>query len=52
MSESSKNISQSLTLIMVSRALERAGDHAKNIAERAIYYIMGDDIRHQNPKGI
>ncbi len=52
MSESSKNISQSLSLIMVSRALERAGDHAKNIAERAIYYIMGDDIRHQNPKGI
>ncbi|HPX90242.1 MAG TPA: phosphate signaling complex protein PhoU [Spirochaetota bacterium] len=52
MSESSKNISQRLSLIMVSRALERAGDHAKNIAERAIYYIMGDDIRHQNPKGI
>lgn len=52
MSESSKNISQSLSLIMVSRALERAGDHAKNIAERAIYYIMGDDIRHQNPRGV
>jgi len=50
MSESSKNISQSLSLIMVSRALERAGDHAKNIAERAIYYIQGDDVRHQNPK--
>jgi len=49
MCEANKNISQSLSLIMVAKALERAGDHAKNIAERAIYYIQGEDIRHRAP---
>lgn len=52
MCETNKNISQSLSLIMVAKALERAGDHAKNIAERAIYYIQGEDIRHRDPKAI
>ena len=46
MSESSKNISQGFCLISIAKALERIGDHAQNIAERAIYYIQGDDIRH------
>ena len=50
MCEANKNISQSLSLIMVAKALERAGDHAKNIAERAIYYIQGEDIRHMAPE--
>ncbi len=39
-------ISQSLGLIMVAKALERVGDHVTNIAERAVYYIEGVDIRH------
>jgi len=52
MGESTRNISQSLSLIMVAKALERAGDHAKNIAERAIYYIEGEDIRHKDLKTI
>lgn len=50
MGESSKNISQSLCLITVAKALERIGDHTKNIAERAVYYIQGEEIRHQKPK--
>jgi len=52
MCETNRNISQSLSLIMVAKALERAGDHAKNIAERAIYYIQGEDIRHRAPDTI
>lgn len=48
MGESAANIPQSLSLILVSKALERVGDHAKNIAERGIYYIQGDDIRHRD----
>ncbi|PKL16635.1 MAG: phosphate transport system regulatory protein PhoU [Spirochaetae bacterium HGW-Spirochaetae-5] len=50
MGESSKNISQSLSLINVAKSLERVGDHTKNIAERAVYYIQGEEIRHQKPK--
>ena len=50
MGESSKNISQSLSLISVAKSLERIGDHTKNIAERAVYYIQGEEIRHQKPK--
>jgi phosphate transport system protein len=46
MAENAHNISQALGLIMVSKALERIGDHVTNIAERAIYYIEGVDIRH------
>ncbi len=46
-SESPKNISQGFSLITVAKALERIGDHAKNIAERAVYYIQGEDIRHK-----
>ncbi len=46
MAENAHNISQALGLIMVSKALERVGDHVTNIAERAIYYIEGVDIRH------
>ncbi len=46
MAEDPHTISQSMGLIMVAKALERIGDHATNIAERAIYYIEGIDIRH------
>lgn len=51
MAENPKNLSQSLGLIMIAKALERVGDHATNIAERAIYYIEGIDIRgHDDDK--
>jgi phosphate transport system protein len=39
-------ISQSMSLIMISRSLERIGDHASNMAERVIYYVEGVDVRH------
>lgn len=48
MAENPQNITQALGLIMVSKALERIGDHATNIAERVIYYIEGVDIRHKD----
>lgn len=47
MAENPRSLSPALGLIMVAKALERIGDHATNIAERAVYYIEGKDIRHQ-----
>lgn len=47
MAESPRSISEALGLIMVSKALERIGDHTCNIAERSIYYIDGINISHQ-----
>ncbi len=46
MAENPKLISDALSLIMAAKALERIGDHATNIAERAIYYIKGVEVRH------
>ena len=41
-----RTIQQALSLILISRNLERVGDHATNIAEEVIYWIQGRDVRH------
>ena len=46
MMEDPRTISPSLDLLFVAKALERVGDHAKNIAESIIYIVEGTDVRH------
>jgi len=46
MIEDPRTISAGLDLLFVAKALERIGDHAKNIASHAIYAVMGADVRH------
>ncbi|MGH8003404.1 MAG: phosphate signaling complex protein PhoU [Limisphaerales bacterium] len=41
-----KTIERGIELILTSRHLERIADHATNIAEDAIYYVEGRDVRH------
>ena len=41
-----RTISASLDLLFIAKAIERIGDHAKNIAEFIIYIVKGEDVRH------
>lgn len=46
MMEDPRTISGAIDVIWIARAVERIGDHAKNIAEQVIYIAEGRDIRH------
>lgn len=46
MMEDPRTITTSLEIMAISRAIERIGDHAKNISEQVIFVVEGRDIRH------
>jgi phosphate transport system protein len=46
MMEDPRTISASLDLLFIAKAIERIGDHSKNIAEFIIYIVKGEDVRH------
>jgi phosphate transport system protein len=47
MSQRPSTISRCLNLMVISKCLERIGDHATNVAEEVVYLYEGRDIRHQ-----
>jgi len=48
MMEDPRTISSSIDLVFVAKAIERIGDHAKNLAEATIYVVKGTDVRHHS----
>lgn len=50
--EDARTISPSLNLLFLAKAVERVGDHAKNIAESTIYVVKGEDVRHASVESV
>ena len=52
MMEDPRTISSSIDLVFVAKAIERVGDHGKNLAEAIIYVVKGTDVRHTSMEDV
>jgi phosphate transport system protein len=52
MMEDPRMISVSIDILFAAKAVERIGDHAKNIASYVVYMAKGKDIRHASVEEI
>jgi phosphate transport system protein len=45
--EDARNVGHAIHIVLMTKAIERIGDHARNIAEHVIYMVRGEDVRHR-----
>jgi phosphate transport system protein len=52
MMEDPRTITACIDVVFVAKAIERVGDHAKNLAEATIYVVKGTDVRHTSMEDV